>query len=217
MTKVFLIRHGETLWNKELKYQGHADIALSPIGLKQAKMAAEAMSAQPISAVYASDLSRAVATAEKIAERFELGVQQKTGLREISFGLWEGLTYTQIEEKWPGMAKQLFEDATSIEIPEGETFLAVQNRTLPVLEEIIAKNEGKTIAVVSHGAAIRTILCGLLEIPLRNLWKLRQDNTAINVIECFGEKRVVSRMNDTHHLGIADVLPADGTIPTAGK
>lgn len=217
MTKLFLIRHGETLWNKELKYQGHADIALSPTGLKQAKLAADALSSQPISAVYASDLSRAIATAEKIAEKFQLSVQQKPGLREISFGLWEGLTYAQIEKKWPGKAKQLFEDATSIKIPDGETFSAVQSRTITALEEIITENEGKTVAVVSHGAAIRALLCGLLEIPLRNLWKLRQDNTAINVIECFGEKRVIARMNDTHHLGIAGVLPADGTIPVAGK
>ncbi|MGL5515099.1 MAG: histidine phosphatase family protein, partial [Sporomusa sp.] len=98
MTKLIIVRHGQTLWNLEKKYQGHSDIALSDEGLVQAAAVAERLAAEKIDTVYASDLSRAFKTAEGIAAKHELTVNIVPELREIKFGDWEGLCYEQISE-----------------------------------------------------------------------------------------------------------------------
>ena len=98
MTRITFIRHGQTLWNQLRKYQGHSDIPLNSTGIQQARRVAERLSKETLHAVYSSDLSRAVQTAQAIAQKHELSVQTLGGFREMDFGLWEGLTYEEIME-----------------------------------------------------------------------------------------------------------------------
>lgn len=200
MTRVILVRHGETLWNLEMKYQGHCDVALTEKGIKQAELAANSLAKESISAVYASDLCRAFATAESIANKHNLQVAAIPELREINFGQWEGLTYDNINNQWSDIMAKLFTHPDEIEIPDGETFREVKERATIALSKLIQKHPNETIVVVSHGGTIRTILCAVLNIHLNHLWSIKQDNTAINILEYYDNQALVSLVNSTSHL-----------------
>ena len=200
MTKIILVRHGETKWNLLGRYQGQTDIALSDKGLQQAQMLAERFSFPEISAAYSSDLQRAYKTASCVANRFSLPVTEKAGLREMNFGDWEGLTYTQIEEKWPKQGANFFVNPEKITIPAGESFSELQQRGLTAIEEIVDTHPGETVLIAAHGAIIRTILAEALHMPLQYIWSLRQDNTAVNIIRYDEQLRSVELLNSTAHL-----------------
>lgn len=203
MTKVILVRHGQTLWNLEMKYQGHCDVALTEKGVEQARLVAQRLANENISAVYASDLCRALKTAECIAERHNnLPVIPVPGLREINFGEWEGLTYEGINSQWSDTMSTLFTHPDEAQIPGGETFREVKERATSALEKLVAEHPNQTIAVVSHGGTIRTLLCSVLNIHLNHLWNIKQDNTAVNMLEYYDEQVLVSLVNDVHHLAV---------------
>lgn len=201
MTRVFLIRHGETEWNKLMKYQGQTDIPLSDKGREQAVNLAERLQSENFKAVYSSDLARAYETATLLAEPHGIEVRVCPGLKEISFGEWEGMTYDNINGKWSKEIDLFFSRPAEVEIPEGESFQILQQRVVASLHDLVAAHPDETILVVSHGAAIRTAICAALEIPLNQVWNIRQDNTALNIFEYYADRTVVARLNDTNHLG----------------
>lgn len=202
MTKVILVRHGQTLWNLEMKYQGHCDVALTEKGVEQAIMAGKRLAGEDISAIYASDLSRAFKTAECIAIEHNLPVTAIPELREINFGEWEGLTFERISSQWTEAMSKMFTHPDEIVIPGGETFREVKDRATSALAKLVAKHPNQTIVVVSHGGTIRTLLCEVLNIHLNHLWNIKQDNTAINILEYYDERVLVALVNDVHHLDI---------------
>jgi len=200
MTKVILVRHGQTLWNLVMKYQGHCDVALTEKGVEQAMLAAQRLSKENIAAVYASDLDRALKTAECIAQKHNLSVTAIPELKEINFGEWEGLTYEGANSQWTEAMSKLFTHPDEVIIPGGERFQEVKERATRALDKIVANHPDQTIVVVSHGGTIRTLLCAALTIHLNHLWKIKQDNTAINVLEYHDGEVMVSLVNDVHHL-----------------
>ena len=141
MTTIFFIRHGQTLWNKELKYQGHSDIALSAEGLQQAERVARRLRREPFAAIYSSDLSRAVVTAEKVAEHHSLPVVTMPEFREVGFGEWEGLKYDQIYAGWSAEIDKFFRYPSQVNIPGGETFHAVKDRTDRGLKQLRERHD----------------------------------------------------------------------------
>lgn len=200
MTRIILVRHGETTWNKELKYQGHTDTPLSDEGRRQANLVAARLAAEPVAAVYASDLSRALFTAKAIAAPHRLAVTSLPALREIQFGDWEGLTYEGINERWPEEYTQLYHRTDEVRIPGGETFRELKERAAGAVAQLADKHRGDTVVVVSHGGTIRTIVCAALNIHLNHVWDIRQDNTAVSIIEYHKTRTIVTLLNDTHHL-----------------
>jgi len=188
------------MWNLELKYQGHADIGLSPSGLDQAAQVAGRLAGLHPAAVYSSDLSRAFQTAEIIASQYKLPVTQIPELREINFGEWEGKNYESISSQWPALMGRLFTHPDELEIPGGETFQTVQARAMKAVDQLVTQHPEETIFIVSHGGTIRTILCSILHIPLRYVWNIQQDNTAVNIVEIYPKRAIVSLVNDTNHL-----------------
>jgi len=203
MSKLIIVRHGQTLWNLEKKYQGHSDIALSDEGLVQAAAVAERLAAEKIDAVYASDLSRAFKTAEGIAAKHSLAVNIVPELREIKFGDWEGLCYEQISERWPGLLGKLWATPDEVEIPGGETFTQLKERAYAAITKIVAAHPEQTTAIVAHGGTISTIICAMLDIHLNRVWSIRQDNTAVNIIDYYHGRPMLSLLNCTRHLKTA--------------
>lgn len=200
MTKVIFVRHGETSWNHSRRYQGHTDISLNDKGLQQAKLVAQRLAGETISAIYSSDLRRAVQTAYLIAGQHSLHPILVPDLREVNFGLWEGLTYEEIMLTWPEVLSAIYTKPGSVLIPGGESFDDVQRRTVLGLAECIAFHQDETIVVVSHGGTMRVLLCHALGLSLENMWSLKQDSTGINIIEYYETTKVVSLVNDTCHL-----------------
>lgn len=201
MTRVILIRHGLTEWNNAGRYQGQSNTDLSKEGYNQAKLLAENFPVENVDCIYSSDLKRAFATAEAIARKFEFKVITDRAFRELDFGDWEGLTYEEINKVWPEEISNFFGAPENLSIPNGETFTQLAERSINRLKEIIAENIGKTVVVVAHGAVIRSMLATLMHIPLRYLWSLRQDNTAVNVLRFDGDYIMVETINNTAHLG----------------
>ena len=202
MTKVIFIRHGQTEWNVTGRYQGQSDVKLTEEGKKQAEKLADNFPVAKVDAVYASDLCRAMVTAETIANKFGLKVQAESAFRELSFGDWEGLTYQQIVDKWEDAMANFLQHPDVLEIPGGESFPAVQQRAMKRLNELIEKHDGQTIVVVAHGAVLRTMLTAALHMPLQYLWSIRQFNTAVNIVRYDSDANpTVELLNSTAHLG----------------
>jgi alpha-ribazole phosphatase len=202
LTKVIFIRHGQTEWNVTGRYQGQSDVKLTEEGKKQAEKLADNFPVAKVDAVYASDLCRAMVTAETIAAKFGLKVQAEPAFRELSFGDWEGLTYQQIVDKWEEAMANFLQHPDILEIPGGESFPAVQQRAMKRLNELIEKHDGQTIVVVAHGAVLRTMLTAALHMPLQYLWSIRQFNTAVNIVRYDSDANpTVELLNSTAHLG----------------
>lgn len=203
MTKIIYIRHGETEWNLSGKYQGQTDVALSPRGIAQAEKLAAHFPVKEIAAVYCSDLSRARRTAEIIAKPLGLAPVPKKELRELNFGAWEGLRYDEISKRWPIAVEDFFRHPDRMEIPGGETFAAVQQRAMGCIQALCDAHEGATIAVVAHGAILRTILSAALHMDLRYVWTIRQFNTAVSIVRYEDDGwATVELVNSTAHLDV---------------
>ncbi|MCR5834789.1 MAG: histidine phosphatase family protein [Selenomonadaceae bacterium] len=195
MTKVFLIRHGETEWNQVGRLQGNTNILLSPNGIRQAQLLAENAPFSNIDAVYSSDLDRACVTAKILANKFNLSVIQMKNLREMNFGDWEGRELKDLANDEKSGFQEFFIRPDMVKPPKGETFIECQARVVNALEEIVIDRNNQNIVVVTHGAVIRLILCAILAIPLRKLWALSQSNVAVNVIRFDDGNFTVEMMN----------------------
>ncbi|GAW91512.1 alpha-ribazole phosphatase [Calderihabitans maritimus] len=200
MTKLVLVRHGHTPWNKGRRYQGHSDVQLSEEGREQARRLRDRFKETKIDAIYASDLSRALETAQIIAEPHGLIVQQIPELREMNFGVWEGLTFAEIQAQFRELADGWYKNPADLQIPQGETFRQVRDRAYKAVLELVAKHPDETVLVVSHGGTIRAVICAVLDLEMDRIWQFRQDNTAVNIIEFYEGRTVISLLNDTHHL-----------------
>jgi len=197
MLRIILVRHGETVWNKEGRYQGHQDVALSPEGLKQAQQVAKRLAHEPVVAVYTSDLQRAAQTAQIIAQEHGLPFFALTALRELHFGEWEGLRHEEIRARYWEIHEQWFLDPFKVRVPGGESAGELQARAKTVIQEIIKKHQTGAVVIVAHGGTIRSILCEYLNCPF---WKIKQDNTAINILEVDQAGVRVKIINDISHL-----------------
>ena len=156
MTNVLLARHGETDWNRARRFQGHADPPLNESGRRQARELADALRAAGVDAVYASDLRRALETAEIVAEQLALPVTTLPDLREVDVGEWEGLTLAEVEELSPDGLRRWREDG----LPgwaSGESFEDLATRMVRALLAVSAVHPAGTALVISHGAAIRAV------------------------------------------------------------
>ena len=206
--RLILVRHGQTEWNAGGRYQGQSNVALSKLGHRQAECLAKHFPVESLEAIYSSDLDRARETAECVAAGFGLPIRLEPSFRELSFGDWEGLTYQEISTKWPEEAKKLFTAPDALRIPNGETFQELQKRALAKINLLCREHIDKTVAVFAHGAINKTILAGLMHIPLHYLWSIRQDNTAVNILRLEDGYVTVELINGTFHL--------DDTVKTQG-
>ena len=155
MTELLLVRHGETDWNRDQRFQGHADPPLNETGREQARALANELAAERIDAIYTSDLARARETAELIAERAGVPFVLEPQLREIDVGEWQGLTRPEIEERFPEGMRNWHERGHGWE--SGETYEQLAERVLAALERIVRRHPGERVVVVGHGGTIRAI------------------------------------------------------------
>jgi len=194
MVELIFIRHPQTNWNKEQKYLGRADIALNHQGKKQAKSISNYLRKKNISAIYSSDLRRAYQTASIITKEHSLSIRKDARLNEIDFGNWEGMTFNQIQRKYPQLAKKYLSHPLKTKIPDGESFLKFRSRVNKALKEILAREKGKVV-IISHAGVNRIIICSLLKLPLPCFWQIKQDIGAINIIEIHKKANIVSLIN----------------------
>ena len=200
MTSIYLVRHGQTAWNKEEIFRGRTDVPLDETGLKQAELAAEYFKGMEIHAIYSSPLARALQTAQKIAQFHSLKVQPLEGIIDLSFGNWEGHPHDEIKKIDSERYRQWREEPHRVRLPGGESLEEVRVRSMAALEEVIQSNPGKTLVLVSHRVINKVLICGILGIDNSHFWQIGQDTTAINLIQYKNGKYILSILNETCHL-----------------
>ncbi|WP_346661096.1 alpha-ribazole phosphatase [uncultured Veillonella sp.] len=205
MKTLYIVRHGETDWNKMGKYQGITDVPLNENGLNQAKACGEALKDITFDRILSSDLSRALVTAETIRGDRTTPITVDKRLRELNFGDWEAMLFSDIEARWPGLIDEMYLRPHLVKVPNGESFKDLQDRAWAGLEEFLNKNdEEETLLIACHGGTIRTLLCKLLDISISHCWNFSQGNTAINRIFYNGmgeyDHNILNLLNDTAHV-----------------
>jgi len=200
-TRVLLIRHGATVLSAEDRFAGATDVALSEEGQNQARLLGERLAEAELAAVYASPMQRTVATASAVALPHGLSIATDPGLREIDHGRWEQLTRSEVERRFPEEYANWEADPFTFAPEGGESGLSVMARALPVVRRIVVANAGKTVAIVSHKATIRLVLCSLLGIDARGYRdRLDQSPACLNALDFKDPVRVrLVVYNDTSH------------------
>ncbi len=187
--RLWLVRHGSTLWNSEQRFCGHSDIPISSEGQAQAHWLARRLRTQSVTTIYTSDLLRAQQTAEIIATQFPhpAQIEISSSWREIAFGAWEGLTYEQIAQQFPSNL-DFFTDPVSTSPPGGESLTTLAQRirqafiTLAHASSAPSAKEGD-IVLVSHGGPLRVLLSMILAMPLEQQWRLRLAPGSLSAID----------------------------------
>jgi broad specificity phosphatase PhoE len=162
-TTVYLVRHGQTAWNLERRFQGHLDVHLNGAGVGQARALASWMGAQPVTfhAIYSSDLTRAADTARAIGRAVGLSPHLVPELREIDCGEWAGLSIWDVEQRYPGQLKAWHCAADSYTVPGGECVADVQRRAVSFCLDRVRCHKAQNIVVVGHGVVLTAILAGM--------------------------------------------------------
>jgi len=199
-TRFILVRHGQTEWNLVERYRGRADIALNDTGREQARRIAQRLVGEPIVAVYAGPLRRTLATAEPIAAAKGLSVQLLTGLIDIDFGVWQGLTPDEVAVRYPGDYDLWLNQPDQVHFPGGESLRQVRDRAMSAVRALAEKYAGETVVLVSHKIVNKVILCAVLGLSEGAIWRIEQDNAAINRFEFQDGAWLVQSLNDTCHL-----------------
>lgn len=195
--RLLLVRHGETEWNAQARFQGQSDVPLNEEGRRQALAARRKLANAEIKAVYASDLQRAWETAEIIVAVHGLSIHAEPRLREQNFGKWEGLTYEEIEERYPKALAGFRADPVNMPLPDGETLRQVAARVQEALAEIIHAHADDTVLLVAHGGTLQVLISLILELLPATPWRFRLAPCSLSEILWGEEGPVLVRLNES--------------------
>jgi ribonuclease H / adenosylcobalamin/alpha-ribazole phosphatase len=203
VTRLLLIRHGETPLNREMRYIGLRDDGLTETGKLQARQLADALATFPIAAIYSSPLQRAYLTAQAIAERHDLEVLRNNALIESNFGQWEGLTAKEAKARGAKDAEILraWQDDPTLAPPQGESLEAMSKRVLAAVTAIVQEHPGQTIVLVTHTGPLKAILCAALGVSMITAFRIFLDPATISVVDWQEPRPVIRLINSHTHLG----------------
>jgi 2,3-bisphosphoglycerate-dependent phosphoglycerate mutase len=203
-TTLLVIRHGETVWNREKRLQGHGDSPLTDTGLRQVRALGKRMQAIHFDELIASDLERTQETASIISEYTGHSIQSDYRLRERNYGILEGLPLNKIKNQYPEIYEILSDNNPNFVIPEGESYQHHYQRNVDFFEEYIAKKEGTTAALVVHGGVLDSLFRYIARLPLEQPRCFVAINTSLNIVThgtFYGTLRwVIKTWGDTGHL-----------------
>lgn len=208
MLRLWLVRHGETDWNRQMRFQGQTDVPLNAMGIEQSHAIALRLREEPIEAIYSSDLQRAMQTAQIVASYHHLQPISDADLRELSYGVWEGMNHEEIlSSQWSSIFALYRQDSLRHRPPGAEYPEQIIERSQRVLNRIREQHPSGTVCVVGHGGSLRALLCVALSAPLETFRRIRLDNASLSAIEWQGDWMWVTLINDTHHLAYEKVQP----------
>jgi alpha-ribazole phosphatase len=200
MVRLILARHGKTAYNMQGRYQGQTDVPLSSTGRQQAARLAERLAREEVDAIYASDLQRAWETAAVVSVPHGLSVLAEPRLREMGFGEWEGLTYEEIQQRYPQQLPAWDADPLNVAPPGGETLAQVAARVQSAVDEIARAHADQTVLMVSHGGPLRVLLCLALGSSPWAHWQFNLDVASVSQLCLHDGGAVLTQLNDTGHL-----------------
>jgi broad specificity phosphatase PhoE len=200
MLRLLLARHGQTDWNAQHRYQGHAPVPLNEIGHRQATALGQRLAHEGIEAIYSSDLPRAWMTAQAVAAACDLPVQAEPRIREMDFGQWQGRTHAEIHPDRTGRASGRHQEPLSLAAPGGETLGQLAERVGEALEEARRTQQDRTVLWVTHGGPLRVLLCLVLGLDLERNGQFRTHTASVSELHVLPDRTLLALLNDTHHL-----------------
>jgi len=200
LSRLLLVRHGNTKGNSAERFWGHTDVALSADGVRQAKRLRDRLAAQKIDAVYTSDLCRASRTAGIIASPHRLEVVACAELHEINFGQIEGLTFQEISQLHPELARTWSTRSLTFKFPGGESIADLDNRVSKFLGRLEKHTPEETVLIVAHSGVLRLLICHLLGIETWHWRQIRTDLASLSILETYPRAAILTRLNDISHL-----------------
>ena len=200
MSKLFLIRHGETKLNSSQRFWGQTDVDLSAAGIRQARRLRNRLANEKIKTIYASNLKRVLATAEIIAAKHQLKITTCPELAEINFGFLEGLTFDEISQLHPELAKELSNWHVLPKFPGGESFDELNARVCEFLGRLEKHKPEETILIVAHSGSLRLLICNLLDIGLEHWRQILIDLASLSILETYPQGTILNLLNDVSHL-----------------
>ncbi len=200
MTRILLVRHGRTEWNKDQIFRGSVDVPLDEQGRKEAARAGDWLKGETFHAAYSSPLSRAVETAELILKTHNIPVQKHPGFTDLNYGDWQKKTRTEVEKLYPELVRQWEQAPHTVNFPNGEGLGAVRERSLKAIQEVAAGHPGQTVLVAAHRVVNKVLIAALLGLDNSHFWEIGQDTAALNEFVYDKERWICRLLNDTCHL-----------------
>ncbi len=214
MTELLFIRHGETDWNRQQRFQGQIDVPLNAAGRAQAARLAQRLSAEPFDALYTSDLLRARETAAPVAEAWRVQPVALAGFREQSFGVLEGLDVPTIQTLHPELWRQWLEHRGDFALPGGESLQAFHQRVMTAVQALAAAETGRRVAVVTHGGVLDMLWRSAQGLPVDGLRICEIPNTGLNRLRWAGGSLHIDSWADAAHL---EGLPPQAATASAAR
>lgn len=199
-TRILLIRHAETDWNRQARLQGHTDIPLNETGLAQARRLGAALAGERLDAVYSSDLQRALQTAQAVADATGAPLVPEPGLRERGFGVFEGLSQAELESRWPAELRRWRAREPGFAAPGGETLADFYARCVGAAEQRARRHAGGSIALVAHGGVLDCLYRAATRLALEAPRSWRLGNAALNRLLHSPEGFTLVGWDDDAHL-----------------
>lgn len=192
---MWLIRHGTPDLAVRGVCYGRLDVGLAAEGRRQLTLLSKRLKSQPLAAIYSSPRKRAVESAAILAAHHRCGVRTVEDLREIDFGDFEGLSYAEIEQRYPELYRQWMDRPTDVEFPNGGSFSRMCVRVMQALNVLRNRHAGQSVAIVTHGGVTRIALAEALGVPAANVFRIAQRYAALNLIHYVGAYPVVELLN----------------------
>ncbi len=193
-TRIHLIRHGQVEGFDQPRYNGQTDVALTDLGVEQYHCLKERLADRPLSACYTSDLIRCVTGAEIICGQYGIEPVRRSELRELNIGVWEGLTWHEIQSNWPEEWQARLADLVNYRVPQGENLLDVETRVMPVIHEVVERHRGQEVLVVGHGGVNRIVLLNAIGAPLAGMFNIEQNYGCHNIIDYYADGRATVKL-----------------------
>lgn len=199
-TRLLVVRHGETDWNRQQRFQGQIDVPLNATGLAQARRLAERLAADPAERLFCSDLLRTRQTAEPLAQAWGLQPEAHAGLREQGFGVLEGLDVPTIQAQHAGLWAQWLEHRGDFALPGGESLQRFHARVMATLQELAEAHPGRSLALVTHGGVLDMLWRSARGEPIEGLRRCEIPNTGINRLNWADGRLQIELWGDAAHL-----------------
>jgi alpha-ribazole phosphatase len=200
MSKLLLVRHGETALNSSQRFWGKTDVELGLAGIRQAELLRDRLADEKIDFAYSSELKRTVVTAQTLLTNHGLEVERCAYLNEISFGDVEGLDFKEINLKYPELTRMWTEKNPGLKYPGGESLPQMDSRVKEFRNLLSRHPDNETILIVAHSGVLRVLICQLLGLDLNHFWNFRIDLASLSIVETYPETTILNLLNDISHL-----------------
>ena len=200
MGQLFIVRHGETVWNRDGRIQGHTDVGLSERGIEQATRLARRLENVAFDAAYSSDLSRACVTAELVLEGRDVPLHSTPRLREYHKGAFEGLTESELRARFPAEYPGYIAKDLDYAPEGGESTRQVSARMAAIISDIKERHLDDRVLVVGHGGSLRAAMMALLGMSMDANWRFVFGNCTLSIVDIYHDNAVLRLFNDASHL-----------------